>query len=127
LPVLVADGISMNLLPPELAKIQYVEYRKRDRNTAFALAKAITNLPPAKPLPDPLPLPPEVPRFPKPRRRRGFFEKLLINLGGTFGGAIFFGTAGSTIGHGSEGWELGAFLGFVASFCFLAFELMDLD
>jgi hypothetical protein len=61
LPVLAADGVSINLLPPELSQIQYVDYRKQDRSTAFSLARALASIPPAKPLPDPLPPPPEVP------------------------------------------------------------------
>jgi hypothetical protein len=61
LPVLCADGISTNLLPPELSRIQFVDYRQRDRHSAFTLARAFAGLPPPKPLPDPLPAPPEVP------------------------------------------------------------------
>jgi len=61
LPVLVAEGVSMALLPPELVEIQFIDYRKQDRNTALSLARALTSIPPPKPLPDPLPPLPEVP------------------------------------------------------------------
>ena len=61
LPVLVADGIAMNLLPPELARLQFVDYRKGDRNDAFGLARAFGTLPAGKPMPDPMPVPPEPP------------------------------------------------------------------
>ncbi|HSB80111.1 MAG TPA: TIR domain-containing protein [Candidatus Methylomirabilis sp.] len=61
LPILVAEGVSTNLLPPALSQIQFVDYRKQDRNALRRLVKALTTLPPAKPLPDPLPHPPEVP------------------------------------------------------------------
>ena len=61
LPVLVAEGVSTNLLPPELSRLQFVDYRKHDRNTAFSLARALASIPPAKPLPNPLPSPPEAP------------------------------------------------------------------
>jgi hypothetical protein len=61
LPVLIADGVSASLLPPEFSGIQYVDYRSPNRETALALARAILNLPPSPPLPDPLPEPPEVP------------------------------------------------------------------
>ncbi len=61
LPVLVGEGVSPNLLPPVLSQIQFVDYRKPDRNAILNLAKAFTALPPSKPLPDPLPIPPEVP------------------------------------------------------------------
>ncbi len=63
LPVLVAEDMSTNLLPPALSQIQFVDYRKRDGDAALRLARALTltTVPPPKPLPDPLPLPPEVP------------------------------------------------------------------
>lgn len=60
-PVLVSDQISDNLLPQALSKIQYVDYRSEDRDAALRLARAIATTPPAPPLPDPLPPPPEVP------------------------------------------------------------------
>lgn len=61
LPVLVADGLSTNLLPPELSIIHWVNYTQRDGNSIIGLVKALNNIPPTKPLPDPLPVPPEVP------------------------------------------------------------------
>ncbi len=61
LPVLVAQGVSTNLLPAPLSAIQYVDYRKQDRDAAFRLARAISSVPSPKPLPDPLPPSPEVP------------------------------------------------------------------
>jgi len=61
LPVLVGEGVSPNLLPPILSQIQFVDYQKPDRNAILNLAKAFTALPASKPLPDPLPTPPEVP------------------------------------------------------------------
>jgi hypothetical protein len=61
LPVLVAEGVSTNLLPTALSKIQFVDYRKQDRTAALCLARALTTIPPSEPLPKPLPLPPEAP------------------------------------------------------------------
>jgi hypothetical protein len=61
LPVLVADGVSPNLLPPELARLHYIDYRKQDRAAALGLARALGAIPVGKPLPSPLPAPPEVP------------------------------------------------------------------
>jgi hypothetical protein len=61
LPVLVSDGVSENLLPPSLSKVQFVDYRTRNTDTALQLARAIATLPPPRPLPDALPTPPEVP------------------------------------------------------------------
>ena len=61
LPVLVCDGVSMNLLPPELARLQHLDYRNQDRDAAFRLARALGSLPAPKPLPNPLPSPPDVP------------------------------------------------------------------
>ena len=50
-----------SLLPRCLAEIQYVDYRRQDRQTAFALIRAINRLPAPAQLPDPLP---EVPAAP---------------------------------------------------------------
>jgi hypothetical protein len=61
LPVVVSEEISTNLMPPALSQIQFVDYRKQDRNAAFRLARALMNLPPPEPLPDPLPPPPKTP------------------------------------------------------------------
>jgi hypothetical protein len=61
LPILIADGVSTNLLPPKLSQIQFIDYRKQDKAGAINLARALRALPEAKPLPDPLPQPPAVP------------------------------------------------------------------
>jgi hypothetical protein len=61
LPVLVADGIKADLLPPMLAQIQYVDYRGQDKSAVFSLMKAFDALPPLRPMPDPLPDPPAIP------------------------------------------------------------------
>jgi hypothetical protein len=61
LPILIADGVSTNLLPPKLSQIQFVDYRKQDKVGAINLARALKTLPEAKPLPEPLPAPPPVP------------------------------------------------------------------
>jgi hypothetical protein len=61
LPVLVADGVDLNLLAPPLNVIQVVDYRQCDKKAAFALVKSINVVGPARPLPDPLPDPPPVP------------------------------------------------------------------
>src|SRR5215470_11298840 len=61
LPVVVADGVTENLLPPALAQIQYIDYRTQDKSAVFALMKALNSLPAPNPLPEPLPQPPPVP------------------------------------------------------------------
>ncbi len=61
LPVLSQEGVRVNLLPPELSEIQFVDYRKQDKQAAFVLVKALDGLPPARPLPSPLPVAPPVP------------------------------------------------------------------
>jgi hypothetical protein len=61
LPVLVERGLSVNLLPPALSAIQYVDYTASDRNAGLRLARALSAVPPPGPLPDPLPRPPAVP------------------------------------------------------------------
>lgn len=58
---MVADGISINLLPPVLSTIQFIDYRHQDKQAAFALFRALNSLPTPQPLPDPLPEPPEAP------------------------------------------------------------------
>ena len=59
--MLVADGVSTNLLPPLLAEINFIDYREQDRAAGFRLSRAISSLPPSTALPDPLPALPEVP------------------------------------------------------------------
>lgn len=61
LPVLVADGINLNLLPRPLHGIQVTDCRRGDKEATFALIKSINMAPAAAPLPDPLPTPPHVP------------------------------------------------------------------
>ncbi|MCG6873940.1 MAG: toll/interleukin-1 receptor domain-containing protein [Betaproteobacteria bacterium] len=61
LPVVVAEGISAGLLPPALSTVQFVDYQVQDRSSALRLARAISVIPPPKPLPQPLPQAPEVP------------------------------------------------------------------
>jgi TIR domain len=61
LPVLVADGVSSEFLPPALSRVHYVDYRRQDKPAAFGLVKAFAGLPSPPPLPDPLPAPPSLP------------------------------------------------------------------
>ena len=61
LPVLVADGINLNLLSAPLHEIQVTDYRSRDKNAAFALLKALNATPACSPLPELLPPSPAVP------------------------------------------------------------------
>ncbi len=61
LPVLCHDGVKVNLLPPELSQIQFVDYRAQDKQAAFGMVKAFNGVPEAVPLPDPLPSEPPVP------------------------------------------------------------------
>ena len=64
LPISIADDVTLRLLPPELASLQYVDYRQRDADAAFKLARAVANLPVTPQLPDPLPAPPDAPISP---------------------------------------------------------------
>jgi TIR domain-containing protein/interferon-induced transmembrane protein len=61
LPVLVSEKVSTGLLPPALSQIQFVDYRTQERKAVLQLARAISLVPPAPALPNPLPTPPEVP------------------------------------------------------------------
>lgn len=61
LPVLLSDEVETTQLPADIGQIQYIDYRKQDKQAAFALKRAIAGLPAPPPLPDPLPNPPPVP------------------------------------------------------------------
>ncbi len=61
LPILVTGPEPRNHLSPALAAIQYVDYRERKTEASLSLARALIALPPAPPLPEPLPAPPDVP------------------------------------------------------------------
>ncbi|MBL8145718.1 MAG: toll/interleukin-1 receptor domain-containing protein [Anaerolineae bacterium] len=64
IPVMLAEGITYSLIPAVLQERQIVTYVKRDVNTFIALNNAIRRLPPAPPLPEPLPEAPSVPISP---------------------------------------------------------------
>jgi hypothetical protein len=55
-------GVSTHDLPPQLAVIQWVDFRSSDAEET--LKKTFANLPPALPLPHPLPNPPAAPISP---------------------------------------------------------------
>lgn len=61
LPILLSDEVSTSHLPSILNEIQYVDYRRQDKDAFKRLVKAIKNLPHPSPLPDPLPKAPLVP------------------------------------------------------------------
>ena len=61
LPFLIAEGVSTNRLPPQLAQLKFVDYRAQDLKAGLRLARAFNKVPPPGPLPDPLPQPPDVP------------------------------------------------------------------
>ncbi|MFZ9752131.1 MAG: toll/interleukin-1 receptor domain-containing protein [Cyanobium sp.] len=61
LPVLVAEDVSVSLLPAELQQVQFVNYQHRDINSIKALARALQALPLGQELPEPLPTAPEPP------------------------------------------------------------------
>jgi hypothetical protein len=60
LPVRI-DHTSPGLAPPFLASREWVDYVADDRASVIRLMRAVNSLPPAPALPDPLPVPPEVP------------------------------------------------------------------
>jgi hypothetical protein len=61
LPALVAEGVAEELMPPALAAIQYVDYRRNDKKALLSLIKALSAVPRSPPLPDPMPPPPAPP------------------------------------------------------------------
>jgi hypothetical protein len=60
LPVMI-DAVRPEFLAPDLAALQIVDFSKPGGAGAFDLMGALQQLPPAKPVPDPLPEPPAVP------------------------------------------------------------------
>src|SRR5713226_6201221 len=63
LPIMLAV-VDIPTLPPELQELQFVNYIERGRKQALALAATLNGLPPTRPMPDPLPVPPETPLSP---------------------------------------------------------------
>jgi hypothetical protein len=61
LPVMIAEGVNVNLLSHPLAEIQVTDCRGSDKKAVLALMKSIFATDAAPPLPDPLPEPPPVP------------------------------------------------------------------
>lgn len=61
LPIVVSEGVNLNLLPPPLNEIQIIDYRGRDKTAFFPLSMSIVMGPDSAPLPNPLPAPPPVP------------------------------------------------------------------
>jgi hypothetical protein len=64
LPVLLSSEVNAALLPTPLQRIQFVDYRQQDKAAYQHLLEAMANLPPAQPLPDPLPAQPPAPVSP---------------------------------------------------------------
>jgi len=64
LPVLLGDGVNPSLLPNELQRLQFIDYRAADKGAYQGLLSAIANLPAPQPPPDPLPTPPDAPVSP---------------------------------------------------------------
>jgi len=58
---LIIEPMGTDLLPPEIARLQVIDYSQPSETAAFQLVGAILKLPPAKPLPEPPPEPPPVP------------------------------------------------------------------
>jgi molybdopterin converting factor small subunit len=61
LPVQVAEGVNLTLLPSPLNEFQVTDYRERDKRASFALVRCINTAPDTAPLPNPLPAAPPVP------------------------------------------------------------------
>ena len=62
LPLQVAEGVNLKLLPSPLNEFQVTHYRQHDTQASFrALVKSINIAPPTPPLPYPLPDPPPLP------------------------------------------------------------------
>ncbi len=60
IPLVVAE-VRNDLLPPDIATLQFIDYTQRTPLTGVQLANALYSVPTGDPLPDPLPHPPAVP------------------------------------------------------------------
>jgi TIR domain/Interferon-induced transmembrane protein len=60
LPVAV-EQIRAEVLPPDIGRLQVIDYSQPSETAAFQLIGSVMNLPPPPPLPDPLPEPPSIP------------------------------------------------------------------
>ena len=60
-PVLLKEGVSTSLLPPELSQVQRVDYTRSDRYSVVGLVRALGSVGEPPPLPAQLPAPPDVP------------------------------------------------------------------
>ena len=58
---LVVKAVRSDLLPPDIATLQFIDYTNRTPLTGAQLANALFSIPPDAALPDPLPDPPAVP------------------------------------------------------------------
>ncbi len=62
IPVVVAEGVSMNLLPEALSQLQVVDYKDAaEKSATLAVGKALNSIELQESLPAPLPEPPPVP------------------------------------------------------------------
>ncbi|MFH0343772.1 MAG: toll/interleukin-1 receptor domain-containing protein [Chromatiales bacterium] len=61
IPVMIADDVSINLLPAPFDTVQFVDYRRQDKQAAIDLMTALMRMPAPGPLPQPLPEAPLVP------------------------------------------------------------------
>ena len=86
LPVLVGEPVPDGLLPPVLSETQRVDVRAGDAAAAIALGRALMQVPPAPPLPDPLPEPPAVPDH-LSRRPEGTRRAAVAGAGGAVAAA----------------------------------------
>lgn len=61
IPIMMDRECNVNLFPPQISKLQIVDYSEGSKTEVFALNKAINSTPAALPLPDPMPARPEIP------------------------------------------------------------------
>lgn len=64
LPVLIAEGVNVRVVPADIQALQIIDYTRPDRDSLKQLMRAINALPSAPALPDSLPAPPPAPISP---------------------------------------------------------------
>ncbi|MCL6257467.1 toll/interleukin-1 receptor domain-containing protein [Aquiflexum sp. TKW24L] len=61
LPILISDGININLMSAPLNQIQIIDIRHKEKEATLVILKSILSAPEKSPLPDTLPDPPPIP------------------------------------------------------------------
>ena len=79
LPIILEGKFSQYEIPIIISKLQYLDYRKKDKAAALELNSTLKKFSGTTDLPDPLPDPPPTPRIAPPQRSLPHFEETDLN------------------------------------------------